>query len=116
MSSSAFLPSWLSVSNRSDWLERTSLAIRQLDAGAGATLHELPGVALEIHGRSPLAGRAGARGAVVLAFQRDAKALLLVRGHGGIGFRLGQGASGGNRCKRSRDGASEDERTDNRFH
>src|SRR5689334_18796418 len=116
MSSSAFLPSWLSVSNRSDWLERTSLAIRQLDAGEGATLHEFPGVALEIHGRSPLAGGAGSCGAVVLTFERDAKALLLQRGHGGIAFRLGQGTGGSNRSKRSRDRAGEDERTDNRFH
>src|SRR6516165_1352981 len=66
----------------SDRLERAGLAIRKLDAGAGAALDELPRVALEVDGRGALTGRAGTSSAIVLAFQRDATALFLVRGDG----------------------------------
>src|SRR5262249_25278320 len=103
-------PVVMGCSEPSDRFERAVFAARQVDAGAGATLDELPGVALEIGCRGALAGRAGTCGAVVLTFQRNAEALLLVRGDGGIGFGLGQGTGGGNGRERGRDGAGEDER------
>src|ERR1700740_1838836 len=80
----------------SDRLERAGLAIRKLDAGAGAALDKIPRVSPESDGRSALTGGAGTSSAIVLAFQRDAKALFLVRRDGGIGFSLGQRTSGGN--------------------
>src|SRR5271166_1867627 len=90
-------------------------AVRQLDRRAGSALDKLPRVALEIDGRGALAGRAGARGAVVLALEGDAEALLLMGGHGGVHFRLGQRGSGREARKRARKGAGEDERGDGSF-
>jgi hypothetical protein len=97
---------------RLDWLERAGLAVRKLDAGAGAALHELPGVALEVDGRGALAGRAGAGGAIVLALQRDAEALLLVGRGRCIRLGLSEGSGGGKGGKRSRNGGGKDKRAD----
>src|SRR5262245_57941783 len=99
-----------------DRLQRAGLAVRKLNAGAGAALHELPRIALEVDGRGALAGRARTGGAIVLALQRDAKAFLLLRRDGGICLGLGQRSCGGYGRKRSRDGASEDKRTDDILH
>ena len=58
-------------------LGRALAAAGQLHRGAGAAVDELPGIALVVDGRGALAGRARAGGAVVLALERDAEALLL---------------------------------------
>ena len=75
--------------------ERTGPAGWRLNAGAGAVLNELPGVALKIGGRSALARCAGSRSAVVLTPQGDAVALFFVSGQSGLHFRLAQRRSYG---------------------
>src|SRR5277367_2913055 len=72
--------------------ERARAAAGYLCAGAGAMPHELPGVTLEVDGRSALTRRSGPSCAVVLTFQRDAEALLLSGRYGGLPFCLGQRA------------------------
>ena len=95
-------------------LSEPCLPFGNYDAGAGAALHELPRIALEIDGRGALAGRAGPGGAIVLALQRDAEALLLV---GGRWRRRPRPWSAGRPRRhgreRGRDGAGKDQRTDN---
>ena len=97
----------------SDRLERSMLAVGQLDAGAGPALNELPRIALEIDGRGALAGRARTGCAIVLALQGDAEAFFLLGGHGRVRLGLGQGCGGGKCRKRGRNGTGEDEGTDN---
>jgi hypothetical protein len=65
------------------------VAAGHLYAGTGAMLHELPGVALKVDGRSALTRGTGPRRAVVLTFKGDAEALFLVSRHGGLCFRFG---------------------------
>src|ERR1700744_5243262 len=67
--------------------ERASPAAGHLNAGASAVFHELPGIALEVDGRSALTRRTRPRGAVVLTSQSDAVALLFVSGQSGPDFR-----------------------------
>src|ERR1700743_883649 len=80
------------------------LAAGHFDGRACATLHEFPGIALEVHRRCALAGRAGAGGAVILPLKSDAVALLLVSRRGGRSFFLRQrrgachGSYGGSNC------------------
>src|SRR6516164_9582533 len=95
----------------SDRLERTVLAIGQLNAGAGAALNELPCITLEVGGRGALARRARTRRTVVLALQGNTKAFLLLGGGCRIDLGFGQGPGGGQGRKRGADGAGEDERS-----
>src|SRR6516225_6958715 len=92
----------------SDRLERTMLAVGQLDTGAGPALNELPGVALEIGGRRTLAGRARTGCTIVLALQGNAKAFFLLRGDGSVDLSLRQRTGSGNCRKRSRNSTGED--------
>lgn len=64
-------------------------SVRRGDRRAGARRHQLEGVALVVGGAGACAGRAGARIAVVLAFERDAEAGLDLAGlhlHGVLGL------------------------------
>ena len=99
--------------SRSDGLQRAVLAVRGHDAGASATQHELPCVALEIRGRCALTGRSGPGRAVVLALERNAKTFLLMRRGCSIRLSLGQGGGGSNSRERGRDRTGDDERADN---
>ena len=92
--------------------QRSVLAVRQHDRRAGPADDELPRIALEIDGGGPLTGRSGPRLTIVLALERDAVALLLVRSGGRLVFGLRQRRSGGERRKRARQGACENERGD----
>src|SRR4051794_6542997 len=96
----------------SNWPKRTVLSARQLNAGASAALHELPGIALKIGGRRALAGRARSRRAVILALQRDAETFLFLGGYRRIGLGLGQGTGYPQGRERGGHGPGEDERTD----
>src|SRR5258708_30798174 len=56
--------------------QRAIVAARHLNAGASPVLHELPGIALELDRRRPLARRARPGGTVVLSLQRHAETFL----------------------------------------
>src|SRR5258708_8033227 len=101
-----------SLCRRSDRLQGAVTAIRQLDRRASAGPDELPSGALEGDCRSALAGRAWSRGAVVLALEGDAEALLLVGCDGGLSLGLRQRSGGGDCRDGGGDGAGEDERID----
>jgi hypothetical protein len=79
----------------SHWGKRTVLAVRQHDRRAGPAADELPGIALEIDSGGPLTGRSWPRHTIVLALERDAVALLLVRSGSRLFFGLRQRRGGG---------------------
>ena len=70
---------------------RAGLAARYLDGSAGAVLDELPGIALEIHGRGPLAGRSWSCRTIILPLERYAEAFVLVGCGRGVHLGLRQG-------------------------